>query len=92
MLNFLWLHIKKILAIVGTAIAGTLLALLVATKRRERAGSALSQSEATKATVSQIEKQEKVLEALSNNAEKLVPRNADPDEIRRRLRERGLLK
>lgn len=88
MLNYLYLHLKKILAALSVGI----LAFLVMMNRRKNGASTLSQSEETSHTISRIETQEKKLEELSNNPEKLVPRNADPDEVRRRLRERGLLK
>lgn len=82
----MWNKIKNWLI---AAVAVTLGALLIAMKRRSNAASTLSQSERTTGRVQELKSRD---EELKSQYEKLVPRNGDPDEVRRRLRERGLIK
>lgn len=89
MLTYISTNLKKILVAVGTAIAGILLALFVAMRRQDKAASTLSQSEATTKVLTTLETRD---DELKKQYEKLVPRNGDPEEVRRRLRERGLIK
>ncbi len=85
----MWNKIKNWLIAAGVAIAGVLLALFVAMRKRDNAVSTLSQSERTTGKVEELKSRD---EELKSQYEKLIPRNGDPDEVRRRLRERGLIK